>query len=564
MINKKKFYFYSFRFILILLAVLAALKTLILGMSVDEEYAITMSYRMVSGDRMFMEMWEPHQTSGFLSALLTGLFLQLTGSTAYLGLFLRAAGLLIQGAVSFFVYDTLKRDFRESAAFYAGLASFVISPKWIRIPEFSNLLLWCSLCSAMCLIRFAKGTARAHGWLIPAALFYCGCILAYPTCLLVLPVLMPGILAFSGTKRWKNLSFFLGTCVLTGLGYLAYFLSHMSFSALLGGLSQMMTDGEHSESLSDRLLVYVGELRSWMIPLLIILVISLLFIKKRRFLPVLMLTAILEQGYFWFFTEGYVHRPYLFYYVLFLAGFFCLDKKSALFRLCFLPSAAMWLSALLLTNTGLRVTGVYLFPGVLASCISVFSAGETDSHTCTFSSGELASGETVHSSRIPVTRGLLKAIPSMILPAFALLLLIAKGLIVYGPEGSKMDALYVKQKALSGPAKNIYCRYTDGYDYNNAAELLSEYVTEADCLLSVGQHSLYYMLADCTIGTYSTISTPTYDERLLTYWKEYPDHYPTKVLIEENSPYEEDIKKYLLFGPVIAQKEGMILYAVEK
>ena len=41
---------------LILFSVLAAVKMIILGLNIDEEYAITMAYRMANGDRMFMEM----------------------------------------------------------------------------------------------------------------------------------------------------------------------------------------------------------------------------------------------------------------------------------------------------------------------------------------------------------------------------------------------------------------------------------------------------------------------------------------------------------------------------
>lgn len=541
--NRQKYISYTIRFILISLAVLASLKTLILGMSIDEEYAITMSYRMVSGDRMFMEMWEPHQTSGFLGALFVALYIRLTGGTVYLGLFLRVVGLLIQGLISLFVYRTIKPEFSETAAFYAGLATFVVSPKWIQAPDFSNLLLWCSLCSVMCLIRFARRSSGFRIWLVLAALFYCGCILAYPTGVFVLPVLIWGIYSFSDTEKnsgdkWKNPGIFVGTCVLTGIGYLAYFLSHMTISELVQGISQMMIDGKHTETLLDKIIFYGRELRTWMIPLFIILAIGLLLMKKLRFIPVLMLASIIEQGIYWFLVDGHVHSPYLFYYILFLAGFYYIDKKSAMFRLVFLPTAAIWFSALMLTCTGLLVTGAYLFPGILATCLYVSDGKDL--------------GDTSDKSKI--TR--------LVLPAFAILLLLAKGLIVAGEANDKLDPLYVKQKALSGPAKNIYYCYMDGYAYNNAAVILSENVTSEDCLLAVGQHSLYYMLTDCTIGTYSTISTPTYDERLLEYWDKYPDHRPNKVLVEEEIPYSSTINQYLPLGEIIASGDGINLYSV--
>ena len=65
---QKKAFYYSITFFLILLSFLATVKTCFFNMNIDEEYAITLSYRILSKDRMFLEMWEPHQTSGFQTA----------------------------------------------------------------------------------------------------------------------------------------------------------------------------------------------------------------------------------------------------------------------------------------------------------------------------------------------------------------------------------------------------------------------------------------------------------------------------------------------------------------
>ena len=54
------------RVLLIAGSILAALKCILVGIQVDEEYAVSMSYRMLLGDRLFAEIWDPHQTSAFL------------------------------------------------------------------------------------------------------------------------------------------------------------------------------------------------------------------------------------------------------------------------------------------------------------------------------------------------------------------------------------------------------------------------------------------------------------------------------------------------------------------
>ena len=54
----------------IIFSFLAALKMLIFAFGLDEEYQVVMAYRNVVGDKLFLDMWEPHQSSAFLCTLL--------------------------------------------------------------------------------------------------------------------------------------------------------------------------------------------------------------------------------------------------------------------------------------------------------------------------------------------------------------------------------------------------------------------------------------------------------------------------------------------------------------
>ncbi len=130
-------------------------------------------------------------------------------------------------------------------------------------------------------------------------------------------------------------------------------------------------------------------------------------------------------------------------------------------------------------------------------------------------------------------------------------------------NGYKENAQYVKQKALSGPAEGIYCVYNDGYDYNTAAELLSEYASEGDTILVAGSHSLWYMLGDYKIGTYSTISTPTFDERLFEYYELYPDRRPDLVIGEEGDNGLEAVEKLMGLGKPVESRNGLVIYSLK-
>ena len=60
--------------VLLVLAVLTMAKTLFVGLEIDEEYAFSLGFRLVKGDRLFYTMWEPHQLSALPAALVLALY----------------------------------------------------------------------------------------------------------------------------------------------------------------------------------------------------------------------------------------------------------------------------------------------------------------------------------------------------------------------------------------------------------------------------------------------------------------------------------------------------------
>ena len=64
--------------VLLVLAVLAMAKTLFVGLEIDEEYAFSLGFRLVKGDRLFYTMWEPHQLSALPAALVLALYTALS------------------------------------------------------------------------------------------------------------------------------------------------------------------------------------------------------------------------------------------------------------------------------------------------------------------------------------------------------------------------------------------------------------------------------------------------------------------------------------------------------
>ena len=152
-----------------------------------------MACRILTGDRMFLEMWEPHQTSGFLTAGLAAVFVRVTGSYDYLILFLRFSGAGIQALISLFLYRTLRKRFSEEAAFFVAVFFYNTLPKWIQTPEFANMLVWFSTLAFACFLRYflplEEKWAGKRLWLVAAGACLSAMVLAYPSLVLAIPIM---------------------------------------------------------------------------------------------------------------------------------------------------------------------------------------------------------------------------------------------------------------------------------------------------------------------------------------------------------------------------------------
>ena len=61
--------------VLALLTLIGIVKALFVSIDVDESYAVAQAYRLVTGDKLMYDMWEPHQFSAFLPAIFLYRFL---------------------------------------------------------------------------------------------------------------------------------------------------------------------------------------------------------------------------------------------------------------------------------------------------------------------------------------------------------------------------------------------------------------------------------------------------------------------------------------------------------
>ena len=111
-----------------LLALAALVRTMFLGLEIDEEYALSLGFRLVRGDRLFYSMWEPHQLAALPPALLIGLFTAVAGTTTGVLLFVRVTMLIIKAVLSVWFYRSLRAPLGRTNAFLLALVLFVFTP----------------------------------------------------------------------------------------------------------------------------------------------------------------------------------------------------------------------------------------------------------------------------------------------------------------------------------------------------------------------------------------------------------------------------------------------------
>ena len=111
----------------------------------------------------------------------------------------------------------------------------------------------------------------------------------------------------------------------------------------------------------------------------------------------------------------------------------------------------------------------------------------------------------------------------------------------------------------------IFGRYSDGHEYNLRNQLLHTYIPERSNLLLVSNKTIMYLQGDYVICNYSTISTPTIDERLFQYWTLYPDKVPEYIVWDKGS------EGYIATNPevnarlvenaeLLVDDEGLLIY----
>ena len=500
------------------------------GLEIDEEYALSLGYRLVSGDRLFYSMWEPHQLSSLPAAALLAVFIGITGGTTGVLVFFRLVVLVCKAGMSYVFYREFRRDLGRPAALLAALVLFAFVPKWFLGPDYTGQQFHWTLAAFLCLHHYVTRGCRQL-WLVPlGAVCACFGYLAFPQSAAAFAVLWVGMLILGkrrGEPKARGAWVLLGSCAVCGAAFLVYALSGVGFSIplLLDRLTLILHDPQYNFTTAERMALLAGQAltvaRSLLWPLLASAALSaaLYLIKRqpitagrllnhwaalaavqcllravkdgsldeRQFVPVVVLAGV------WAFWQGR-GRP----------------GNAALFWLGSLPGLAAYAMILRSTLLGLAPTFMYLtWPAVCGMLALVNHADDAKAR---------------------------RAEGMLCLAAMLAFLLVCR---VWCVQTTGWKAADVTDTPLvritTGPAKGIYADAKAADMQECLCEALQPYAGQP-ILQAIGeQHGLGFLMADGTlqVAQASVISGTDSDPRFEQYYADVPDKEPRVILYDD-------------------------------
>ncbi len=522
----------------VLVAALAlyTIKSIFVGADIDEAYGVTLGYRLVQGDRLVWDMWEPHQTSAIFTALFIRLILLLTGgSLHFMTILLRVCFFLVQIGITLYLYQSLK----ECLPFLGGwertlfaMVYYITTPKCNYVPEYSNLHMWFSTLLVLFLLQYFGSASRNHGrsrYLVWAGAALACDVLAYPGMVLLYPFCAGMILwkSNTGRKRLGELFVFTLPCVLGAGAFVGYLLSYMSLQDIMLVLPAILGDGSHQTGIAEKLGVWgagIGEIVLMTAGCTVVAMLILAGIRaagdrestagKDRTVSLVTVWFAVQtvfQVLCWIDSDYNSGYPQIAYVALPLFGWLCAGRcrrreRAGLMMIGF--SLVNYLALNLFSNWKPACLNVYLVMGLLGGllCLRQYFLEKR---------GEAG---------LKLMRGI--CILFLLSQVFGRCLLM-----IGGDEGSSMT-FQVRGISRGGVRGGIFTSYMNSYRYNSNYELFPEIVPEGSMVLYLGPSVFYYMMGECRVAAPSTISTPEYDERFALYYELHPERFPDVVVME--------------------------------
>lgn len=564
------------------LSLLAAIIKLFVGFDIDEGYAVSMPYRLLQGDALFLDMWEVHQTSSFLPAMFLLVYEKITGGMESVVVYLRIVATLIHGAVSFLVWKELSRKTDFKWSMLLALLYFNLLPKWIISLDFSMQQVW-GITGILLLLQRELETGKDiyDFWM---GIILAASVLAYPGMVLCYPVLLLMIVILNKDSKIKTR---FNKCALLTLGcavmavlFLGYVLSAMSPEDFIESIPMVFMDGTHQFTMETKLMLYVTQ---WLnvgkqlvilsAPAILIAAV-ILFInkcrdrggtankngnrKKEQFFSYYLLSFVTVTSVLVIIANlfGIQMGPFHFqvrYLMFFICTFiWCVygmrkQKKQEsnscrpLFWGPFFLTAVSFLAILIFSNVGPDSSSSYLSVGIIAGWILWdLITKEAENAPETTRENEKEKERQKEQNRSSDRGWNRNRTGWLVLALFVLSLIFCKGYYVRITEYGPSTILQERKQITEGPLKGIYVLPEDYVRVTEDYKIIQEVTEGVESFLYLGTEGISNLYAKCLFVSPSTISTPAFNEQWVSYFEMYPEKEPAVIALAKNTIDDRD------------------------
>ena len=544
-------------------SIFATLKIIFFDYTLDEEYQIVMAYRNLQGDCLFKEMWEPHQTSAFMCIGLMWVYHFITGTYTGIVLFLRLFTTIIQALLAVWGYRVMARFTQKEYAFLLGIAYFNFVPKNIQIPEFSNMQVWYFAIMTFALLEYYwvkqnndAGRSANIWWIILSGVGMSLEILSYPSCILLFPMFVVYICIASDKDRIRDILVYVGTCAISGLLWLLFILRNLSVKEFISNVAHVFSFDLTHEVTGATEGKLAGIMNNFLGGIIFLLVISLITmfilcivirinnksnnrscksVKKLQFLTIAICVSEMIQMIYWVILRKGFEFPHIHVVVICLSAALLwkeIDHRKNLLMPCLIGMILSLIAVIYISDLQVYNALPHGVLGIIISVLLVVMAWEGQTY--------ITSGKWIR----------------ILLIMTCITVLTGKGYAFR--SGRDFYSVFDTRGIMKhGPAVGIMTDYMFAYIYNSNYEDFRQNIEEEEKVMIVtnlvfSAGTTPYMFRNSEICHYSIVDPTAYDERLLEYWKLYPNKQPDVIVVD------------CWYGNLMEPKENFIMKYIEE
>ena len=398
--------------------------------------------------------------------------------------------------------------------------------------EFSNMMIYFSILLLCTLLMHFQTQQHRPLFLVLAAACFCLEVLSYPSVLILFPMLLVVLGCYSDTKG-RDIMLFTGICILNGGIFLGFLVAQTSWNQFLECVQFIiMGDNTHPiGNFTDKIEVYLIDLRAVaalfaVCAFLSVLIVRLFYRKKvenqkacyiSAFFVLLLLANFMqalldvrEDIQMWRAVYSAIYLPISL--LAYRLRKYCGKAEKMAFQIGMVISIMGCTAVLLLTNLTFITTLSYFVLGIMVSMMPI---GEYLRQNSQETRDIKIYGMLILFVCVFLFRNIY-VIRSMSLP-------------------TNVKLLSISGIVKDGPMAGLVSDYMGPYIANSNLNDWRQNVRKGDRVLIVGTihlSTIGYLYEDTEICVDSTICTPTYSEKLLSYWEMNPWKEPNVVVLD--------------------------------